>query len=421
MIAAWALAVTVGMPAGPRVVGAGGAHAAAAPVGPRTGTAPGGLPKAEREQPRGFKIKVHRFLPVPSVRVEPAIGLTAGLRARYVYRPEGQAFDRVRLDVVGLVSTRLVQDHSVALRLRDLFHREEIFDVGFRFVDDPVFPFVGIAADEVRDSDDLDDDFYRLDLRSIGGGATYQQPFAVVEAGRFGLRTPGFARWFIGARFSWDRQQPDLVSLYADEVSPRETRVRRGSMLGGIAWDSRDNGWSPKRGSLHDVSLELGGPWLASNQTWARLNASTRFYRPLGTDKVVLANQFIADFILGDAPLVPLGELGGLYPLEGIGGRDAGRGFYRRRFIGRRKLYASAEIRAEPWEFRIWRWYVAPGVKIFTDVGSAAEPPRLWSQRPHLSGGGGVYLVWDRFFVMRFDAGVSEEGYGLYVTANHAF
>ena len=30
---------------------------------------------------------------------------------------------------------------------------------------------------------DLDDDFYRLDVRSIGGGATYQQPFAVVEAG----------------------------------------------------------------------------------------------------------------------------------------------------------------------------------------------------------------------------------------------
>lgn len=306
MLTTWALAaIAAATPPAPRVSGGSGALAEVTrrPSPPRRG-----LPRAERDRPRGFKIRVHRFLPVPSVRVEPAIGLTLGLRARYVYRPEGQAFDRVRLDLVGLVSTRFVQDHSMGLRLRDLFHREEIFDVGFRFVNDPVFPFVGVAADHFADSDDLDDPFFRLNLRSIGGGATYQQPFAVVEPGRLGMLTTGYARWWVGARFSHDRQRAKPDTFYAAEASAPEVDVRRGSMLGGIAWDSRDNGWSPTRGALHDASVELGGPWLASTLTWARLNVSTRFYRPLGTPKLVLANQFIADMILGDASIVPLGD-----------------------------------------------------------------------------------------------------------------
>src|SRR5688572_7800326 len=173
MLGAWTLAAFVlAGPAPARVAGPGGAYAQALP--PETGP-PAALPRAERDRARGFKIRVHRFLPVPSVRAEPAIGVTLGLRARYVYRPEGQAFDRVRLDLVGLVSTRLVQDHSLALRLHDLLHRQEIFEFGFRFVDDPVFPFVGVAADDRLRSKDLDTDFYRVDLRTIGGCVTYQQ------------------------------------------------------------------------------------------------------------------------------------------------------------------------------------------------------------------------------------------------------
>jgi hypothetical protein len=376
---------------------------------------------AEVERPRGFGARVHRFLPVPSVRLEPAIGLTLGARARYVYRPPDQQFDKVRVDLVGLVSTRLVQNHTLDVRTRDLFHREEILDLGFAFNDDPVFPYVGVAEDAFHRRQQLQHEYFQIDRRTISGAFSYQQPFAVVEKGRWGMHTTGFARWFVGTRFAFDELHADADSRYFADSGQSEARLRRGGVLGGITWDSRDNGWSPTRGALHDASVEFGGPWMVSSRTWVRANASTRFYRPLGTDKLILANQFLADFIVGDAPVVPQGEFGGLLVLEGIGGRDLGRGFYRRRFIGRRKLYASAEIRFEPHEFKILRRYIAPGLKIFTDVGSAAAPPRFLSSRPHISGGGGVYVVWDRFFVLRFDAGVSEEGTGLYVTANHAF
>lgn len=424
MLGTWLVAAAISgsgvatPPDPPRVVGAAGAFAEPSrrPRGRR-----GGVTRAERDRQRGFGARVHRFLPVPSFRAEPAIGLTFGLRARYVYRPPDQQFDRVRVDLVGLVSTRLVQDHSLTVRTRDLLHRQEIVDLSAVFNDDPVFPYIGIADDAFYRQAQLENDYFRIDRRTIGGSLSYQQPFAVVERGRWGMKTTGYARWFVGTRFAYDDLQADPDSRYALDTNTTRVKLRRGGVLGGIAWDSRDNGWSPVRGSLHDASVELGGPWMASSRTWVRLNASTRFYRPLGTDKLILANQFLADVIVGDAPLVSQGEFGGLLVREGIGGRDLGRGFYRRRFVGRRKLYASAELRFEPYEFKILRRYVSPGLKVFTDVGSAAAPPRFLSRAPHISGGGGAYLIWDRFFVLRFDAGVSEEGLGLYVTANHAF
>ena len=82
---------------------------------------------------------------------QPSVGLSFGLRGRYVYRPPGETFDHARLDLVGRVSTKLVQDHTLDLQLRNLLHREEILDFSLRFVDDPVFPYPGIANFERLD------------------------------------------------------------------------------------------------------------------------------------------------------------------------------------------------------------------------------------------------------------------------------
>ncbi len=349
------------------------------------------------------------------------MGLTFGLRARYVYRPPGETFDHVRVDLVGRVSTRLVQDHTFDLQLRDLLHREEILDLSLRLVDDPVFPYIGIANFDGFTRPELLDTPNRVHLRSMGATFDYQQPFAIFERGQWGIETTGYARWLAGARFAHDRIEADPDSRWtAQDGQPTRTTLRRGAIFGGLAWDSRDNGWSPVRGSLHDVTVELGGPWAASTRHWVRLNGSARFYRPLGTPKLVLANQFIADAILGDAPLVSQGEFGGLLVREGIGGRDAGRGYFRRRFIGPTKLFSSVELRVEPHEFRIRRRTLTPAFKAFMDVGYVRSRGTD-DARPIVSGGPGVYLVWDRFFVFRVDAGFSPEGFGVYFTSNHAF
>ncbi len=383
--------------------------------------APGPRLSPKEQEPRGFRVRGHRILPVPTFRAEPSVGLTFGLRARYVYRPPGETFDHVRLDLVGRVSTRLVQDHTLDLQLRDLVHREEILDLSFRFVDDPVFPYVGAANFDSFTRRELQTPENRVGLRSMGVAFDYQQPFAVFERGQLGIETTGYARWLVGARFAHDRIRGEPGSRWVDDDGqPPELSLRRGAIFGGLAWDSRDNGWSPVRGSLHDLSVELGGPWAASTRHWVRLNGSARFYRPLGTPKLILANQFLADAILGDAPLVSQGEFGGLLVREGIGGRDTGRGYFRRRFVGPTKLYSSVELRVEPHEFRIRKRTFTPAFKAFMDVGYVRSR-NTDDARPFVSGGPGVYLVWDRFFVFRVDAGFSPEGVGVYFTSNHAF
>ena len=382
--------------------------------------APGPRLSPREEEPRGFRVQGHRILPVPTFRAEPSVGLTFGLRGRYVYRPPGETFDHARLDLVGRVSTKRVQDHTLDLQLRDLLHRQEILDFGFRFVNDPVFPYAGVANFEPLTRDELLTPAYRVEVRSIGASIAYQQPFAVFEPGQLGIETTGYARWLIGARFAHDRIQAASGSRWVEEGNEPEVGLRRGSILGGLAWDSRDNGWSPTRGSLHDVSLELAGPWVASTRYWARFNGSFRFYRQVGTPKVILANQFVADLILGDAPLWSLGELGGLVVREGIGGRDRGRGYFRRRFIGPTKIYGSVELRVEPYEIRIFKRTLLPGFKGFMDVGYV-DGSGQQDARPIISGGPGVHFVWDRFFVFRVDAGFSPEGYAVYVTTDHAF
>ncbi|MEM9456039.1 MAG: BamA/TamA family outer membrane protein [Myxococcota bacterium] len=395
--------------------------------------APGPRLSPREEEPRGFRVRGHRILPVPTFRAEPSVGLTFGLRGRYVYRPPEETFDHARLDLVGRVSTRRVQDHTLDLQLRDLLHREEILDLNLRFVDDPVFPYLGVANFEpLRGRALAGDPEYKLHLRSVGAAFDYQQPFAVFERGQWGIETTGYARWLVGARFAYDwirvptesaqreREDPGTGSRWLQDDQPAAVNLRRGSIFGGLAWDSRDNGWSPTRGSLHDVSIELGGPWVASTRHWARFNGSARFYRSIGTPKVILANQFVADAILGDAPLVSQGEFGGLLVREGIGGRDTGRGYFRRRFIGPTKLYGSVELRVEPYELRIFKRTLSPAFKAFMDVGYVRGLGQA-DARPIISGGPGVYLVWDRFFVFRVDAGFSPEGFGVYFTTNHAF
>ncbi len=386
--------------------------------------APGPRLSPREQEPRGIRVKGHRILPVPTFRAEPSVGLTFGLRGRYVYRPPGETFDHARLDVVGRISTLRVQDHTVDLQLRDLLHREEILDLNLRYLNDPVFPYIGVANLETYRATEFLSEQYRVNLRSIGVAFDYQQPFAVIERGQWGMETTGYARWLVGARFAHDRieayEDAEPPSRWIADGGPREVGLRRGAFFGGLGWDSRDNGWSPVRGSLHDASIELGGPWAGGSRHWVRLNGSARFYRPVGTEKLILANQFIVDAILGDAPLVSQGEFGGLLVREGIGGRDTGRGYFRRRFIAPTKLYASAELRIEPYEFEILGRTLMPALKLFMDVGYVRARPHA-APRPILSGGPGFYIVWDRFFVFRVDTGFSPEGFGVYFTTNHAF
>lgn len=388
------------------------------------------LRRAAREQRPSFRERGNKVFGVPMLHLDPATGFVFGIRARYVNRAPGEKLNRVQLDLESSISLRLVQKHVIGLRLRDLTGRDEITEFTFRFVDEPVFPYFGVVGEEDRtfgdpivgaSNEDFEEEPFIVRMFGMESSAIFQYPLLVWRPERTRSPEPLTMRWIGGLRFGAER-----LTALADTIYAAEGRtsgwVRRGSVLGGLMVGNRDNEFSPRAGGLHDLTVEAAGPWMGATSIWTRLNASSRFYWSLlPDDSLVWAQRFVADVVVGEPPLVTLGQFGGLYPIEGYGGIDAGRGFYRRRFIGPYKLLTTPEIRWQPVDLPVRRWRLGLGLNAFADLGAVLpeEDPELGDF--HIAGGFGAFLIWDDFFPFRVELGASREGTQLFLSAGHNF
>lgn len=376
--------------------------------------------------PNGYerlRQKGHRLFGAPSVRADSLSGIQFGLRSRYIYRKPEEARNTVQLDVEARLSTKLVQNHELTLRLRDLTKTDEVTTLFFHYNEVPVFGFFGVANDELLSSSELDTLFYRADVITTGGEATYQQPVWSFPKDNW-RGGPGQLRVVGGYRFDADLVRPYPGSFLDLNMPETAGWTRRASVVAGLSWDGRTNEWSPRWGGLHDVSVELAAPWLGSSSTWVRFNATGRWYRYLGTEKIIFGQWLSFDAVAGrDIPLYTMGEFGGFTRQPGWGGRMAGRGYYRRRFISNIKAGSMTELRFEFIEFRLFkRRYLGFGFRVFADVGKLFVPGRpRFVDHLHPSGGLGIYIIWDRFYVFRFDLGFGPEGARPYLLSNHPF
>jgi len=255
-------------------------------------------------------------------------------------------------------------------------------------------------------------------MNNYGGWFTYEHPLWLLHRPN---RPVGTLRHYSGLFYYVDvvrgypgsrlvEQDPQLIGVY-----------RRGILRGGLTWDSRDNDWSPTEGSLIDLTADVAGPYTGSTSSWGRVHGTARNFWPLGHSGFVFAHRITFDALFGQAPLMALGELGGLFPMDAYGGAFIGRGFARRRFIGNFKAAASAEIRFAPIEFKLGRSKLGLGFEGFVELGlvsmKIADLFKAW----YPSGGPGVLLIWNRFVVFRIEAGFSREGGALYLQSEHAF
>lgn len=361
----------------------------------------------------------HRVLPLPSVRLQPGVGLMLGANISYAYRRKEGEPNRIYMILESRMSLKRVQEHSFFIRLRDLLRREEVFEVGVIGYVDPVFPFFGIANHTNLEGIDLQARYYQTHINTVGGWLTYQHPLWLLPARK--NRTRGLLRSYSGLAYFADRVKPYAGSLLQEEHPAADLDARRGLIRLGLTWDSRDNEWSPGKGSLFDVIVDNAGPWTGSTEPWGRVSANFRTYWTLGVDKLVLAHRLSFDALWGDAPLVALGEFGGLLPTDGFGGASAGRGWMRRRFAGHLKALASLELRFEPLELKIRRHTLGIGLKGFVDLGMVADRMQDLPKHWLVSGGTGIQVIWDRFAVLRLDAAFSRESFGIYFINEHAF
>lgn len=360
------------------------------------------------------------MLPVPVLRSEPGVGFNTGVRGRYVYREPEDTKNRVQLDVVARISLKGVHQHEMQLGLRDLFGKNEVIRAGFKFDYDDAFTFVGLANRGYLPISEVTTARFEVARLSAATDVNYQ--FVLKEfPSRAKSDSPSFLRGFVGWNFGYDRLRAEPGTVLANERPQDEGANTRGTFYAGVAWDSRDNDWNPKDGSLHDVSVGFGGPWAGGETMWQRANVSFRHYHSLGTPKLVLAHQVLGEHVFGDAPLIPLSEFSGIRLRSGVGGLETGRGYSRGRFIGERKVYSSLELRIEPHEFFLGRFSLVPGIKPFVDGGWVQSTSKPSDGVAFMSGGVGIYAVWDKFEVLRLDAGFSPEGFALVMSADHAF
>ncbi len=360
----------------------------------------------------------HLVLPLPHVSAQPQIGVMLGGSVNYAYRRAGQQFNSAYVQAWSQVSTRLVQDHNLSARLRDLMRRGEVMTFGAMARRDPVFPYYGVDNHENLAGTELSGPYNWIHMDNYGGWFTYEHPLWQLR--RPG-RAPGVLRHYSGVFYHVDVIRALPGSRMAEEDPQRIGVERRGVARLGVSWDSRDNDWDPGEGSLVDLTFDVAGNYTGSTSNWGRVHLSARNYMRLGTPELVLATRITVDGLIGRPPLMALGELGGLTPVDAYGGAFVGRGFVRRRFIGDFKALATAELRFTPLERKLGRHVGTLGVELFAEVGAVSNRVGDLHKYIYPSGGPGLLMIWDRFAVFRVEAGFSREGAAVYLQTEHAF
>lgn len=373
-----------------------------------------------RAAQQGRKLSPHRLLPLPSLRSQPGVGLMLGASVNYAYRPKDDEPNRIYLFLEARVSLKKVHNYGFFVRLRNTLGRQEIFEVGPTVILDPVLPYYGVANHANLRGQDLTSRYYQVEVQTFGGIFNFQYPLYRWQP-RDSDRPPAVLRSYSGLTYHVDRIRPYEDSRFAEERAYDAGLTRRGVVRLGFVWDRRDNESNPRRGALHDVTVDSAGPFTGSSQGWGRFSATLRHYWTLGTPSLVLAHRLTFDSLWGDPPFMPLGDFGGLIPVDAVGGMTAGRGWMRRRYVGKHKAYASVELRFDPIEFKLRSKTVGIGMKGYVDLGMVAQTISQLPSHLLVSGGPGVLLIWDRFAVIRLEGGFSRETAGFYLMTEHAF
>jgi hypothetical protein len=173
-----------------------------------------------------------------------------------------------------------------------------------------------------------------------------------------------------------------------------------------LFYDTRDNAYAPRRGSLLSLSLPFFGPTTGSEFRFTRITFDARTYLPLG-GRHVLALRGLWDAVIGTAPFDRGPE---------IGSSSAMRGYVRGRFRDAQALSFEVE-----WRFPIyWRF----GGAAFVGAGRVAD--RLtdmgWSGF-HLAGGIGVRfaLVPEERINLRLDVAAAPDAVHPYLAPGEAY
>ena len=135
--------------------------------------------------------------------------------------------------------------------------------------------------------------------------------------------------------------------FYTDpRMTERERQNTRISGLGPvITYDTRDVPLAAFKGNLLDIGATFNGTGLGSDYRFVRYQVDARHFQALGSNRTILAAQFLGQFHTGDVPFRELAGIGANLGGTLYNNANLLRGIYEQRFRDRQMIMFQAELR----------------------------------------------------------------------------
>jgi hypothetical protein len=128
----------------------------------------------------------------------------------------------------------------------------------------------------------------------------------------------GDSKWYAGASYTFFNTEVSFDTIpgrpIINEILKRlNTNSRISAIRPGMAYDSRDNAFTPTLGLLGEVTVNIAAQWLGSSDNFSTLHTDLFSYLPI-SDRLGSAWRFQGSYLLGDAPFyaVPFISLRGI-------------------------------------------------------------------------------------------------------------
>ncbi len=218
--------------------------------------------------------------------------------------------------------------------------------------------------------------------------------------------------------------------LFVQDVTASETsQLRRevpfgnrggafSELAAALAWDTRDDELVPSRGVLVETSVRSTLRLLGSSGDSVGVFASAAGYQPIARGWLVAARVAV-DAAWGDVPFNRQGDFGtllsGFLVVAGVGGGLSVRGLLQSEYVGKLKLVSNVELRFPLLAFQLFSQQLALSGVAFVDAG------QVNGGALRLGAGGGLRILWGKFFIVRLDAGYAEDRVRFYADFGHVF
>lgn len=258
-------------------------------------------------------------LPVPIIISEPAVGYGGG--AALLYFRDSLAGARERSQARG---ERMSPPDIGALAAFKTANGSKAAAVGyFGTLDGDRFRYLGAVAKA-----DLNLDFYGT--RGVARRFALDAPVLLAQ----GLARIGESDWLAGARYIYLGTSARFDLDTPAEVTPPELEARIGRLSLVVDYDSRDNMFTPTRGSYLEADVGIARPGLGGSTSFDSVFLRAFSYLPMGS-AFVLGLRGDGKFTQGDVPFFarPFVALRGVPAL---------------RYQGRHAVVGEGELR---WQF----------------------------------------------------------------------